>query len=102
MPAVLGALIVALLLGLIDGLFFHRSRLPVLGPTFGTGRTPKTNKDREQVEGPGVRRRNLILVLSLQGAAALARSNTAKVCTEEEFAERNERVLEQKRTVRNR
>lgn len=92
-----------MLLGLIDGLSLPQVALAGLGTyLWYLGSNTKTNKDREQVEGPGVRRRNLILVLSLQGAAALARSNTAKVCTEEEFAERNERVLEQKRTVRNR
>lgn len=63
------------------------------------GSNTATNKDREKVEGPGVRRRNLLLVLSLQGAAALARGQTAKVCSEEEFKERNERVLEQKKSV---
>ena len=48
------------------------------------GTNTQTNADREVVEGPGVRRRNILLVVILQIGAANFRSGTGRVCTEEE------------------
>jgi hypothetical protein len=39
---------------------------------------------REAVEGPGVRRRNILLVVLLQCGAANFRAGSGRVCTEEE------------------
>ena len=49
------------------------------------GTNTKTNAQRELVEGPGVRRRALLVVLALQIPAAFARSKTGiPECTTEE------------------
>ena len=48
------------------------------------GTNTRTNAEREKVEGPGVRRRNILLVVLLQIGAANFRSGTARVCTPEE------------------
>ena len=53
------------------------------------GTNTKTNADRELVEGPGVRRRNIILVVALQVGAANFRSGSGRVCTEEERKQKN-------------
>ena len=60
------------------------------------GTNTKTNKERESVEGPGVRRRALLLVLLLQFGAATGRGNVGKACTEEEAREMNYRKLKAK------
>ena len=60
------------------------------------GTNTQTNKAREAVEGPGVRRRNILLVVLLQVGAANFRSGTARVCTDEERKELVIRKLERK------
>ena len=60
------------------------------------GTNTNTNKEREVVEGPGVRRRNILLVVSLQLGAANFRSGTGRVCTDEERKEQVIKKLERK------
>ena len=60
------------------------------------GSNTKTNKDREQVEEPGVRRRALLVVLALQIPVALGRGEGGRKCTKEENRERTKRVLQRK------
>ena len=58
------------------------------------GTNTKTNAERQLVEGPGVRRRSILLVVLLQVGAANFRSGTGKVCTDEERKELNIKKLE--------
>ena len=60
------------------------------------GTNTQTNADRQLVEGPGVRRRNILLVVLLQIGAANFRSGTGRVCTDEERKEQVIRKLERK------
>ena len=60
------------------------------------GTNTNTNAERQLVEGPGVRRRNILLVVLLQIGAANFRSGTGRVCTDEERKEVNLRKLERK------
>lgn len=60
------------------------------------GTNTKTNREREEVEEPGVRRRAILLVILLQLGAANFRSGTDVACTPEERLDRNKRVLERK------
>lgn len=60
------------------------------------GTNTNTNKQRELVEGPGVRRRNILLVVILQVGAANFRSGTGRVCTDEERKEQVKTKLQRK------
>ena len=60
------------------------------------GTNTKTMEKRQTQEGPGVRRRAVLLVLGLQIPAALSRGNTARTCTPEENRELVYRKLEAK------
>ena len=60
------------------------------------GTNTQTNRDREAVEGPGVRRRNILLVVILQVGAANFRSGTGRICTDEERKELVTKKLEKK------
>ena len=60
------------------------------------GTNTNTNKEREIVEGPGVRRRNILLVVLLQVGAANFRAGTGRVCTDEERKELIRKKLEKK------
>ena len=60
------------------------------------GTNTQTNADRQVVEGPGVRRRSILLVVLLQVGAANFRSGTGKVCTEQERKDLVIRKLERK------
>ena len=60
------------------------------------GTNTQTNAERQAVEGPGVRRRSILLVVLLQVGAANFRSGTGKVCTDEERKDLVKRKLERK------